>query len=316
MSHLMKKQHIQKKELLLYCMDELSVKSANRIRSHLKECAECRFLLDSEEHFIQLLKQHPKPEPTEILLNRCRSELKKTMRNQIHSSDSAPFWKKFFDHIFIPTPRVQIATAAFFFIIGLTLGRFLFLSETARSTASKEMIRALQTGSAIENIQITPSVHQTGEVEIQYRTQERKILRGNIKNPEIQTALSYVMMNAPKDNIRLRSIGLLKDESNQKPVQEALIHALRNDQNPGVRLKAIRILKNLPINEKIKNIFIYVLLKDTNSGIRFEAAKMLAQTQDPGIESVLRNQASKEQFIQALLSKNENPNRIPVSRDL
>jgi hypothetical protein len=152
----MKKRHIQKEELLLYCMDELSVKRASRIRFHLKECTECRNLLTSEQHFVQLLKQHPKPEPTEILLNRCRTHFKKTMRNQIHSSDSALFWKKLFDRILIPTPRVQIATAALFFIIGLALGRFLFLSEKIRSSAGEEMIRALQTGSAIENYSFCP----------------------------------------------------------------------------------------------------------------------------------------------------------------
>jgi hypothetical protein len=309
----MKKRHIQKKELLLYCMDELSVKKTRWIQSHIKECAKCRYLLNNEEHFIQLLKLNPKSEPTEILLNRCRAHFQKTLKDQ--ASPSGYSYKKLLDRFNISFPRVQIATAILFFIMGLALGRFLFLPGKTRSSAGEEMIRALQTGSVIENIQIIPSVHQAGDVEIQYRTKERKILRGNIKNPEIQSALSYVIMNTPKDNIRLRSIGLLKDESDQKPVQEALIHALRNDQNPGVRLKAIRILKNLPINDKIKNIFIYVLLKDTNSGIRFEAAKMLAQTQDPGIESLLRNQANKERFIQALLAKNENSNRIPISRE-
>ena len=311
----MKNKHIQIKELLLYCIDETTTNDKSRIEAHLQECNQCQKILSSEKQLVLILKKYPKPEANEMLVDHCRQQFKKVMKNQAQSAQSTPLFHRLMDQLHTQIPRVQIATATLFFIVGFLLGRFLLSSSDWRSSTSKEILHALKTGSAIENIQIIPLTHKTGEVEIQYRTKEKRVLRGNIKNPEIQSALSYALMNAPKDNIRLRSVGLLKEESGQSSVQEALIHALRNDQNPGVRLKAIRILKNLPISDKLKNVFLYVFLKDTNTGIRFEAAKFLTQTKDPGIESVLKNQADKEQFIQALLSKSEHSNPIPVSRD-
>jgi hypothetical protein len=311
----MKKRHIQRKKLLLYCIDEISTEEKNRIAAHLQECSQCKKLLNSEKKIIEYLRQYPKPEASEILLTRCRQQFKKVIKEQSQKSRFLSLFAKLIDIQHAQIPKVQIVFATLIFITGFLLGRFLFNPGGLRPSTSKEIIHALQTGSAIENIQIIPLTHKTGEVEIQYRTKEKRVLRGNIKNPEIRSALSYALMKAPKDNIRLRSIGLLKEESGETSVQKALIHALQNDGNPGVRLKAIRILKNLPINDKLKHIFLYVLLKDTNPGIRFEAAKFLTRTQDPGIEAVLKNQASKEQFIQALLSKSEHSNPIPVSRD-
>lgn len=311
----MKNKHVQIKDLLLYCIEEMSTKEKNRIASHLQECSHCQKVLHSEKQFIQLLKQYPKPEANEILLKRCRKQFKETIKDQSQLSRSTPLLQRLNNRLQLQLPKIQIATAALFFVVGFVLGRFLIHPNGLYSSPSREIIHALQTGSAIENIQIIPLAHKTGEVEIQYRTKEKRVMRGNIKNPEIRSALSYALMNAPKDNIRLRSIGLLEEESGERSVQKALIHALRNDENPGVRLKAIRILKNLPINDKLKNIFLYALLKDTNPGIRFEAAKFLTRTNDPGIEAVLKNQASKEQFIQALLSKSENTNPISISRD-
>lgn len=311
----MKNRHIRRNELLLYCIDEISAKEKNRIAAHIQECSRCQKLLNSEKQFIQYLKQYPKPEASEILLTRCRQRFKNVMKDQSQKPRPASLLEKLMDVRYVQIQKVQIASAALIFIAGFLLGRFVLNPGGLPPSPSKEMMYALQTGSAIDNIQIIPVAHKTGEVEIQYRTKEKRVLRGNIKNPEIQSVLSYALMNAPKDNIRLRSIGLLKEESGQTSVQKALIHALQKDENPGVRLKAIRILRNLPINDKLKHIFLYVLLKDTNSGIRFEAAKFLSKTDDPGIEAVLKNQASKEQFIQALLSKSEQNNPISISRN-
>ena len=78
----MKKQHIQIEQLLLYCIDEISIEEKERITSHLEECKQCQNLLKSEKNFIQLLKEYPKPEANDILINRCRSQFKKIFMNK------------------------------------------------------------------------------------------------------------------------------------------------------------------------------------------------------------------------------------------
>ena len=127
--------------------------------------------------------------------------------------------------------------------------------------------------------------------------------------------LSYALVNEPRDNIRLKTVGLLKESVIDENVYQALIHALEKDKNPGVRLKAIKLLKALPINEKVKEILISTLFQDTNPGVRIEAANVLSQVGDPNIRPILQKKASEDEYISTLVTKTDDENRVSISRE-
>jgi HEAT repeats len=141
------------------------------------------------------------------------------------------------------------------------------------------------------------------KVAIRFKTFQDRVLTGRLDDPDIQRALSIVLLHSPGDHIRLRTIGLLeKIKPDRMEVQQALIHTLENDGNPGVRLKAIRLLINaFPINETIKNVLVSAFFSDTNEGIRIEAAHSLSSLSDPDILPLLKQKADANEYVRSLL---------------
>ena len=157
----------------------------------------------------------------------------------------------------------------------------------------------------LTNIQVVSSYTEGNQFEMHFQTVQDFHIKGHINDPRLQYALAYLLMNSPKDNIRLKAIELLSQVSKHESVQLALIHALEYDVNPGIRLKAIKVLNQLPLNPSFKDIFIRAFIKDTNSGVRIETAEALSRCQDPDIVSVLQNEAQNDDFIKALVLKTQ-----------
>ena len=224
-------------------------------------------------------------------------------------------WFHLGDVITIRIPVRQVAMAAIVFIIGLTIGRVTFKYNTREDLSSREAIRSLQSAVPIGQFELVPSAENPDDVEIRFQTIQERRLIGSLQDPEVQFALSYALVNAPQDNIRLKSLGLLQPSSDDESVHRALIHAVEKDENPGVRLKALKLLKTLPVSEGIKNILISSLFQDPNAGIRVEAAKTLSGLEDPTVLPLLEKKAGEDDYIRALIAKISENKPVSLSRE-
>ena len=76
--------------------------------------------------------------------------------------------------------------------------------------------------------------------------------------------------------MRIDSVNLLSQKSDENNVREVLMSALRYDKNPGVRLKALEGLKGvIKTDTRVRDAVLEALMHDANSGVRSEALRVL-----------------------------------------
>ena len=311
----MKKNHLKPDQILLYLLNELSPGKRKAVDHHLSTCQICKTLLEREGEFIHQLRNQPHQEPEYGILTRCRERLDDRLREQVNIKNQKKPWFNIGEIFTIRIPIKQLAAATIIFLLGLVFGRFLPDPGIDQNGSSADALSALQSSMLVSNFQIIPSPDKSNHVEIRFHALQAKSLQGELNDPDIQYVLSYALVNEPRDNIRLKTVGLLKESVIDENVYQALIHALEKDKNPGVRLKAIKLLKALPINEKVKEILISTLFQDTNPGVRIEAANVLSQVGDPNIRPILQKKASEDEYISTLVTKTDDENRVSISRE-
>ena len=310
----MKQNHIEHDQLLLYLLKELSHRERKSIEIHLRTCHQCQAILEREKQFLKTLSGQQRQEPTEQLLQTCRNRLQVHLQEEARLKTRKLSLLKIGEYITIRIPVKQFATVIAIFFLGVALGRFFSLRDTDHGLSSKESILALQSSMPVGDLQIVPSGEKPGQVEIRFRALQEGRIQGSLDDPDIQYALAYALVNAPHDNIRLKSVRLLQNFHQDESVQSALIHALEKDQNPGIRLKAIQLLKTLPVNKRIKKILVSALFKDPNTGIQIEAANALSQSDDPDILPILQKKAADDDYIKTLISRMNNSKPVSLSR--
>jgi len=311
----MKLNHLKPDQILLYLLNELSTRERKAIDDHLSTCQKCKTLLEREGEFIQQLRNQPYQEPENSILTRCRDRLNNQLKEEVNLKNQKKPLFNIGEILTIRIPIKQLAAATIIFLLGLVFGRFLPDPGVDQNASSTDALSALQSSMLVSNFQIIPSPEKSNHVEIRFHTLQEKSLRGRLNDPDIQYVLSYALVNESRDNIRLKTVGLLKESVLDENVYQALIHALEKDKNPGVRLKAIKLLKPLPINEKVKEILISTLFQDTNSGVRIEAANVLSQVGDPNIRPILQKKASEDEYISTLVPKKDDDNTVSISRE-
>lgn len=311
----MKQSHIQADQLLLYLLNELSPREREKAENHLHTCHRCQNLLKQETGFLQLMRNQPQQDPGELLLEKCRNRLRNHLREEATRKTQKKYWLNIGEYITIRVPVQKLATVAVVFLFGLVLGRLLPHRGMEGDLSSRDAILAIQSSMPVSNFRVAPSYEKPDWIEIRFQTVQEKRLRGSLQDPDIQYALSYALMNEPKDAIRLKTVGLLEEGTQIDLIQKALIHTLEKDNNPGIRLKAIKVLRTLPLNDSIKKILLYALFKDPNQGIRIEATDALNQMADPQIQSILQSKARDDEYMRALLSKVTGKSSIPLSRE-
>ena len=311
----MRNYHIPAEKIILYVLNELPENERKTVDTHLDTCHECQNLLKEESCFVQSVKNQPHKEPEESSLARCRNRLNYNLQQEVNRKNQKKFSIHIGEYVSIRLPIKRLAVATFIFFIGLVLGRVLPIQNMNRDSAMEDAMNALQSSMLVSHFQIIPSPDKPNEIEVRFHTLQEKRLRGDLNDPEIQYVLSYALVNEPRDNIRLKSVGLLDPSVMNNTMHQALIHALEHDSNPGVRLKAIKLIKTLPIDDSTKEILISALFQDPNAGVRIEAANALSQTADPNIRPILQNKAAEDEYISTLISKTREPNEISISRE-
>jgi len=141
----------------------------------------------------------------------------------------------------------------------------------ARGAAPSE-----NTESNIAGIHSITPVDGSNNVEITYDKLVPTTAKGDINDPRIQQLLLLASRSQANSGVRIDSMNLLSQKSDENNVREVLMSALRYDKNPGVRLKALQGLQSvIKSDTRVRDAVLEALMHDTNSGVRAEALRVL-----------------------------------------
>ena len=290
----MKRTHITEKNLLLYALNDLSEGEKEKIGRHLSGCAECRKVLEAISGWHSVVNRIEKPRPDQASLKRLRNKVALALEKgqSVPARSRRPVKRVHFEKLLRPAAALAI----------LLLG--IFIGRTMNSSGRIDTpLRSIENAVPVSRFNVFPETNRGGRIEIHFQSMQENIISGEINDPEILVALSYMLVNEPRDNIRLKTIDLLKQYVKNSGVQNALLHALDNDPNTGIRLKAIQILKSLPLSGKIKESIVSALFNDKNQRVRMEAALALGRDPDPENLAILKRHARDDEFTRAMLLK-------------
>ena len=160
-------------------------------------------------------------------------------------------------------------------------------------------------GLEIADLYIHDYNSQSGEIILSLDAVSSMGIKGNIKNPKIQTLLAAALQSDLGPSVRLKSVDLLRVNNKENNISEALIYALINDDNPGVRLKAAETLTASHFNRDIMNALLQALLIDDNNAVRMQAIRALKKFDDKEVTDVLKEKmvSDENEYIRFLLKE-------------
>ncbi len=278
-----------KSQVTLYAFDELSDPDRVEVEHHLARCEECARAAEAEKELRRLMNLRPRLEPSPALLAECRMALSEGLEAL---PPRAP-WAAWLRLLTDPFSGIQVqwkaGLALFLVSLGFSGGWF-----WARRAALPGGEAAAEINEAnISNISsITPS--PDGRLQITLDTTRRRVVTGRPDEPGVERLLVYALRNYYNSGIRLDTIDLLKNRTQDSQIRSALISALRTDKNPGVRLKALEALRGFEGDTEVRKMLLDVLLRDNNPGVRIEAIEQLVKRQDATTTHTLQRLAEED----------------------
>jgi anti-sigma factor RsiW len=297
-------------EIPNYCYGEVSSEVEEAVESHLASCPACRTELARHQKFIELLDERETLSDAGMLL-RCRAELSRTLRQEIAAEarhgagwrgwHHAVEYLRELSRVHIPF-RVPVGAMAL-----VALG---FVG--ARYTPEKfGGVRAAVAEPLFSNVRSVEPNSSSGQVQIAVDEVRRRIVSGNMQDPEIQSLLLAGVREGENPNVRLDSITVLRGgaagggTTDSAQLRQALLGALENDPNAGVRLKALEGLKQFAGDAAVRTTVANVLLKDDSAAVRVQAIDLLTAHHDDSIVGILQNAVQKEDnsYVRAQCSR-------------
>ncbi len=277
-----------KKWIRLSLYSELTNEEQSVLELHLKDCDECRNELEQQRNLLSLISAK-KNDVDDKLLMEARAQLRGAIRNERQR-------KGYLDNIiqylnnFITIPFRTVLSGVALLVIGFFVGYLFYGSSTIDPNIIPEKTNnqfpVFQDDVTISNISFIDSDLSDGEVEFTFIAMKPVYLKGRVDDPQIQSILTYSMLNEQNPGSRFNSINAMYSENPikfDKDVKDALITVVMTDENPGVRREALKLMRKLPYDVDVKRAFIYVLTTDTSSGLRIEAINALVDAGKKGI---------------------------------
>ncbi|MCH8034961.1 MAG: HEAT repeat domain-containing protein [Bacteroidetes bacterium] len=291
-----------KKWIRLSLYGELTNEEQSVLELHLKDCDECRNELEQQRNLLSLIS-NKKLEVDDKLLMEARAQLRGAIRNERQRKGYLDNMVQYLNE-FITIPFRAVLSGAALLAIGFFVGYLFYGSSTIDPNKLPDKINhqftVFQDDVTISNISFIDSDLSDGEVEFTFIAMKPVYLKGRVDDPQIQSILTYSMLNEQNPGSRFNSINAMYSEKSIKfdvDVKNALITVVMTDENPGVRREALKLMKKLPYDEDVKQAFIYVLTTDTSSGLRIEAINALV---DAGKKGFTFNKNEIDLFKQKL----------------
>jgi len=276
-------EHFEYKEMIqFYLYDELENDKKKLFEEHIKICNECVIELESYKNLFAKVSGDSQSAFDTKLLTETRLELRGLLKAQ---KIKIPFTIKFKEIInsFLHKPYGLAFSATAILLIGVFVGYLLYNTP---STINEQNVSNINDQLKIQNINFIDSDPSDGSVEFTFDAINPGHIKGKIDDPELQSILTYALLNEQNPGTRLNSINVINAVNSSgmdEEIKQTFISVAKYDQNPGVRREALNALNEIPADEEIKNTLIYVLLNDTSSGIRIEAINNLVRVSNQGI---------------------------------
>lgn len=282
-------QHNEYKKLIqLSFYGELSSKEQDDLNDHLKTCAECIEELENQKNLLALLLEQKSTKVNDEILSSARYQLRGALRGEKDKLSIADNLLQKLAGLF-STPARLVFSFATVMLIGILIGS-LFLgkkdvTEIITTTGDSNITELSGDDVKISNLSFIDSDPSDGEVEFTFEAVKQVYVKGKVNDPEIQSILTYSMLNESNPGSRLNSINAMYTEqplSFDKDVKDAIITVVMTDENPGIRREALKLMKKIPYDEEIKQAYLFVLTSDSSSGLRIEALNALIEGSKKG----------------------------------
>lgn len=302
--------HNEYKQLLqLSLFGELKSEEQLKLKEHLLTCEECRVELEDQKNLLELISGKHKANVDEKVLSAARYQLRGALRAEKSSQNILGLAANNVYQFFTTPLRFAFAGAALL-IVGVVIGG-LFFSKSSQTEFTgqqngKNKFASLSEDISISNVRFIDSDASDGEVEFTFEASRPVRLKGSINDQQIQSVLTYAMLNEQNPGSRLNSINAMDTETPvqyDSDVKNALITVIMTDENPGVRREALKLMSKFPYDETVKQTLLYVITSDTVSGLRIEALNSLIEA---GSQGYKLSQDDLNLFRQKL-QQDENP---------
>ena len=298
-----------KKLLQLSLFGELNSKEQSLLKEHLLTCEECRTELEDQKNLLELISEKKEATVDDKVLSAARYQLRGALRSEQFNKN---IFSSTIDSItqFFTTPLKFAVASVAMLLIGIIIGRQLFNNnpseEIVVQNGNKNRFASLEENISISNFRFIDSDASDGEVEFTFEASRPVHLKGKVNDPQVQSVLTYAMLNEQNPGLRLNSINAMDTEipiQLDKDVKSALITVMMTDENPGVRREAIKLISKFPYDENIKQSLLFVITTDTVSGLRIEALNTLIESGSQGYNF----NPEEINLIKQKLTKDENP---------
>jgi hypothetical protein len=269
-----------KKMIQLALYSELNADEQKKLEDHLE--------MEAQRNFLNITSDSEKKVIDDALLHEARTQLRGALR--MERQKRAFNLKNIFNVFDFVNPPYKLAVAGVTtLIVGFFMGYLLISpSPEIRYITSSDSGAAsvfYQQDVKISNITFIDSDASDGEVEFRFEAVKPMHFKGSVDDPNVQSVLTYAMLNEQNPGSRLNSINAMVSENKMAAdpeLKSALITVAITDKNPGVKIEALKLLKKLPYDEDIKQAYIYVLSNDTSSALRITAINALFETVQSG----------------------------------
>lgn len=298
-----------KKLLQLSLFGELNSKEQSLLKEHLLTCEECRTELEDQKNLLELISEKKEATVDDKVLSAARYQLRGALRSEQFNKS---IFSSTIDSItqFFTTPLKFAVASVAMLLIGIIIGRQLFNNnpseEIVVQNGNENRFASLEENISISNFRFIDSDASDGEVEFTFEASRPVHLKGKVNDPQVQSVLTYAMLNEQNPGLRLNSINAMDTEipiQLDKDVKSALITVMMTDENPGVRREAIKLISKFPYDENIKQSLLFVITTDTVSGLRIEALNTLIESGSQGYNF----NPEEINLIKQKLTKDENP---------
>ena len=251
--------HNEYKQLLqLSLFGELKSEEQIILKEHLLNCEECRTELEDQKNLLELISGKKKADVDEKVLSAARYQLRGALRSEKSSNNILGFLTDNIFQFFTTPLRFAFAGAALL-IVGILIGS-IFFSKSSQSEFTGQQngdnrFASLSEDISISNVRFIDSDAADGEVEFTFQASRPVHLKGNVNDPQIQSVLTYAMLNEQNPGSRLNSINAMDTETPMQydsDVKNALITVVMTDENPGVRREALKLMSKFPYDETMK----------------------------------------------------------------
>jgi len=272
--------------LLLLSYGELSFEQEEELELHLQGCEACAAERERVERMEDLLA-HGEAELPPGLLARCRRDLATKIEHESQGMKRfAPgrVWRKW---IVNPPMWLRPLGAAAMVAVGFFGAQFVPPSNLTRMAGVHEA-EPLMTRVRF----VRPD--ESGLVRVVLEETRQREISGSLDDDRIRHALLAAASDPADPGLRVESMELLKNQTQQDDVRAALLNALRSDTNSGVRLKALEGLKAYSRDPQVRSVLSQVLLEDENPGVRTQAIDLLILSNEPEVAGVLQELLRRE----------------------